>query len=809
MLLTQGSIPEVQDISINEALRARHLKLGSPAWQNYPLGPPDLVCLYKYIPVDPNQHIGVNSNTSTSGNNNRSGNTNNNEAGDAYEAGETHEDFLAQIKKKLELGTHFYNSGIDTSDPTSIAVFCKSIKEAIEENGQQLWYGKQKHFRVGHIAYSTYNCFSQCDMNVVVKFPGNIETYLTTSGDGDVALREDHPGANEELWLETFVSGVVRSFTQMMDNKSEGELNSVVETKIYNPLLMNDINDIAELFITKGFPLCYDKGFTLGGPVDCIGITNLNNYLVEVYCKIVQLSGYHEMAVSTLDEMISKMGKKFRELHYLKARILFENNRKMESLDIINEELQSKGKTGKPSVPNGVYKNELILLQINVLYSIVQDKEIQQLESDAKDIMSTHQMINKLSKHLCKISPSEFRPWYWLVKSYTSLKDFENALLALNSCPMNMTKDKYVFKRMDNSGGYGTRNGTGSAASSSSFDNTNAGGSNNANGNNNNNNSNPGSTQPGSPESMHLPLPVDVVMEDITGLNSQDVISEHMQASAFLMNLPGSSLKTTYAIAYSLLVDIVNLIGWEKLLVLRSDIFVMEEEFHEINSRRASASELEDEGLQNGGSGHAVGKEGANKSFLKDDKRLCERWLDNLFMVLYQDMKQYTIWQAEQVQFESNGTEYTGSTFEWELLGLLANRLKHFNEGSLAFQSGLKQRFSGVCCKKLIEYYVNEKNKILQNYKLSSGVILKNVQQLNNLLLDLCVQNMVWNHRWYIEFSLNLQYAFKSLIEQDGLEKLENEIKSKYSEEVYALCYDNALKFFSNQRVIPSDSHKH
>ncbi|KAL6939605.1 hypothetical protein ACO0RG_003449 [Hanseniaspora osmophila] len=803
MLLTQGSIPEVQETSINETLRARHSKLGSPALQTYPLGPADLVSLYKYIPVDPNQHIGANNNTSASGNNNNNNNNNSSGKTNNNEGAEVYEDPLAQIKKKLELGTHFYNSGIDTSDPTSIAVFCKSIKEAIEENGQQLWYGKQKHFRVGHIAYSTYNCFSQCDMNVVVKFPGNIETYLTTSEDGDIALKEDHPGANEELWLETFVSGVVRSFTQMMDNKSEGELNSVVETKLYNPLLMNDINDIAELFITKGFPLCYDRGFTLGGPVDCIGITNLNNYLVEVYCKIVQLSGYHQMAITTLDVMISKMGKKYRELYYLKARILFENNRKMESLDIINEELQSKGKTKKSSIPNGVYKNELILLQINVLDSIVKDKEIQQLENDAQDIALTHQMINKLSKQLCKISPSEFRPWYWLVKSYISLKDFENALLALNSCPMNMTKDKYIFKRMDNSGGYGARNGTGSSASSSSA-NASTAGSNNANGNS----SNSGVAQPGSPESMHLPLPIDVVMEDITGLNSQDVISEHMQAEASLMNLPGSSLKTTYAIAYSLLVDIVNLIGWEKLLVLRSDIFVMEEEFHEINSRKASTSEFETEDLQNGEAGISSGN-GVSKSFLKDDKRLCERWLDNLFMLLYQDMKQYTMWQAEQVQFESSGTEYTRSTFEWELLGLLANRLKHFNEGSLAFQVGLKQRFSGVCCKKLIEYYVNEKNRILQNYKLSSGVILKNVQQLNNLILDLCVQNMVWNHRWYIEFSLNLQYAFKSLIEQDGLEKLENEIKSKYSEEVYALCYDNALKFFGNQGVGISDFHAH
>ncbi|KAF9971477.1 hypothetical protein BGZ65_010408, partial [Modicella reniformis] len=45
-------------------------------------------------------------------------------------------------------------------------------------------------------------------------------------------------------------------------------------------------------------------------------------------------------------------------------------------------------------------------------------------------------------------------------------------------------------------------------------------------------------------------------------------------------------------------------------------------------------------------------------SFLFSNKRLCARWLDNLFMGLYEDLRRYAIWLAELQHFRSIHAPY-------------------------------------------------------------------------------------------------------------------------------------------------------
>jgi hypothetical protein len=58
-------------------------------------------------------------------------------------------------------------------------------------------------------------------------------------------------------------------------------------------------------------------------------------------------------------------------------------------------------------------------------------------------------------------------------------------------------------------------------------------------------------------------------------------------------------------------------------------------------------------------------------------KRLCERWLDNLFMVLYEDLRVYTLWRAEWEHFTKQQLKFNKQNNEWEMLGELALRLHH------------------------------------------------------------------------------------------------------------------------------------
>ncbi|GMF01957.1 unnamed protein product [[Candida] boidinii] len=100
------------------------------------------------------------------------------------------------------------------------------------------------------------------------------------------------------------------------------------------------------------------------------------------------------------------------------------------------------------------------------------------------------------------------------------------------------------------------------------------------------------------------------------------------------------------------------------------------------------------------------------KSKLSPDfkkKRLCERWLDNLFMLLYEDLRIYTMYRAEIMHFEAQQLDIKKTTLEWELLGLVAHRLGHKREAAQTFRKALTGRFAVRSSKKLLEFYIQEK----------------------------------------------------------------------------------------------------
>lgn len=113
------------------------------------------------------------------------------------------------------------------------------------------------------------------------------------------------------------------------------------------------------------------------------------------------------------------------------------------------------------------------------------------------------------------------------------------------------------------------------------------------------------------------------------------------------------------------------------------------------------------------------------------NKRLCERWLDNLFMVLYEDLRIYTIWRTEMAQFRQQAMEYKKSATEWEILGELAQRLHHFDESIEAYQSCLATRFSPKAMRGVLKLY----------------------EQRNDTrgMLGALIRLIAWQYRWYSE----------------------------------------------------------
>ncbi|KAG8726587.1 hypothetical protein FRC12_023255 [Ceratobasidium sp. 428] len=89
-------------------------------------------------------------------------------------------------------------------------------------------------------------------------------------------------------------------------------------------------------------------------------------------------------------------------------------------------------------------------------------------------------------------------------------------------------------------------------------------------------------------------------------------------------------------------------------------------------------------------------------------KRLCERWLDNLFMVLYEDLRIWTIFRAEVAHFKTQRVAYKKTGTEWEILGDLGARLHHKEDAKEAYTRCLEQKFSAKAWMRLLDIYADE-----------------------------------------------------------------------------------------------------
>ncbi|GAV50300.1 hypothetical protein ZYGR_0U01560 [Zygosaccharomyces rouxii] len=770
-MFSQGSIPEVKEEVVGYALSERRLKI--PQFQD--LGPPDLITMVKYIPSSGSNaaekghhHAGSTAAASSAAQTAaESADVNGSSAQINRGAGSADQATLltglhSSERLKGEIGTFFYCLGADTSDPTSIAVFLKSIADTISDT-PQVWFGKAKNFNVARISLSTWNTFRKCDVNVIVHIPGTVQTYILDSN-SEQSQMGTSAHDRDLVWTETFFSGIVRSIMLMKDNSEEGEIQNLVETYIVNPLTSGKLDSVTDIFI-KLFPVVYERGMLLGGPCHVTNVTRTNNYLVETLVEIVRLTH----SVEKCQEMLEALIERYPEAVVILVRVFLTNDLEVDALRLINEALVSKDpdsdENNYPEPPAYLdYKSELLCVETDFLIDVKKD----------------YKLAEKTAQAAVNCSPSEFTPWCLLAKVYIRLGDVENALLTLNACPMTPLKDKYALKRVV-----------------------------------------PIPTD----SSLHLPLPVDVILDEVSSLNPQDIQREHRSADPVLANLAASNLKSVFQVAYRLLTEIVRLTGWETLLKYRSKIFVMEEEYQgstdELNkpvSAKAVLPNGEEHSQQNGHSeGPYVAENGSGPTTADTiatentsssvhslrSKRLCERWLDNLFMLLYEDLKTYTLWQTEQLYFEAQYSKYNKLTFEWELFGLCARRLGHYPEAARAFQRGLFQRFSSECARRLMEYCVKERQQIREqsgspNTEYTSSQIITRTRELDNTIIDLCVKVCCWNHRWYIEFSIKLIDALSEVIQDMGFTKVSNEIAARYSEQVCQLMKDNMLDFFAN-----------
>ena len=139
------------------------------------------------------------------------------------------------------------------------------------------------------------------------------------------------------------------------------------------------------------------------------------------------------------------------------------------------------------------------------------------------------EMALECAKRAVTAAPSEFSTWARLAEVYVGLEQWDLALLTLNSCPMFTYQDKDT-PRMPQ------------------------------------------------PSRIMLPILAESMLDEIDeGQPKQGDPHDYVHPS--LRRLHAASYQGTFLKAYNLLTKIAAAIGWDQLLKIRSEVFVMEEEY--------------------------------------------------------------------------------------------------------------------------------------------------------------------------------------------------------------------------------------
>ncbi|KAK9900039.1 chaps-domain-containing protein [Cystobasidium minutum MCA 4210] len=696
-----------------------------------------------------------------------------------------------------DIGSYHYVSGIDASSSASLAAYINSLTYSLEETPG--WFGGKgkSEWKVKHGVYCAYNAFSRVDVRVEVKIPGGVEAYIVDS------RGERHP-PSPAIWTEVYLTSALRAILYADDPNYK-----IAGFRKLDPI--KTLED--EVRFVSAAEQCYSKGWSLGSDPEIQVATNISNHLTSGIMKYFGDSNRYGPAVNLFEKLLVRDG----EIASLLASAYIGMDEEVKAVQVLHRAIQE-------------HPQSYPLLHVQ-----------------ADFLRKKPEWAFKLARQAVNCAPSEFVTWSKLTEVNIELKEYDAALLALNSCPM-FTYNERDMHRMP------------------------------------------------TPSRTHLPVKQFITESGVLPADSGDPSNaEHDQADIALMRLPAPNLKGTWKKAYDLLTQTVAHVGWDELLRTRSEVFVMEEEYRMqkqmqdgvpiVEGEETNGSSHPDNGADDYASTHALrsstteshrpqspsalsqskqrthtngsispaddpqkqlerspeppsspipeirisehnedsdeanadvdnelkssmngpapgvdkpatshvseahdahtdeiakeagatadsqnneqastpqdqNKQGAVRPSLMN-KRLCERWLDNLFMVLYEDLRVYTIWRSEIAHYKSQHLPYRKTPTEWEILGDLAQRLHHRDEAKDAYQRCIEQtvasgtsRFPAKVWQKLLEYYVDEGD----------------VQKSLNAIIRLAT----YQHRWYQEMAYPTAVARQlyRLIQREGVSKV-------------------------------------
>ncbi|KAI0263047.1 chaps family protein [Gloeopeniophorella convolvens] len=606
-----------------------------------------------------------------------------------------------------DLGSYHYVSGIDTSSSASLAAYINSLTYSIEES--QAWFSKGPVWKVKNGCFCCFDAFSRVDVRVDVKIPGGVVAYV-------IDLRGERHEATPEIWQETYLSAILRAILYSDDPTYFLEAYRRLE-----PISTPD----AELRFLQAAEALFMKGWQVGSDPEIQVATVVSNHLTAGIVKYFGDSGRWQHAAN----LFEKLAVREPEVASLLARSYIGMNEEVKAVQIMA--------TAMKQTPQSYL---LLHTQCDFLRS-----------------KGKHEWALKLARQAVNCAPSEFVTWEKLTDIYIDLGQFESALLTLNSCPMftfngrdahrnitaarlhlpikaavaeilperEKTEDDEADPALQRLPAPGLR-GTWARAYSLLTRLV---------------------SQIGWDELLKTRSAVFVMEEeyrmqkahaDIAAVTRDDADVDddastrgvHAPPSTSQVGSPVSSVgpsPTSPTIAPT--EDVENSIPTIRI----STESARNRETAEREQEAAAAAAAKVNGAEKVNGGPAVdgprppvqaaagesdqegaesaqsGGHGVQEAFSFSNKRLCERWLDNLFMVLYEDLRVWTIFRAEVAHFKTQHVAYRKTGLEWEILGDLGIRLHHKEEAKEAFQRALDTpRYSIKPWAKLLDMYADE-----------------------------------------------------------------------------------------------------
>ncbi|KAI1201702.1 chaps-domain-containing protein [Nemania serpens] len=633
-------------------------------------------------------------------------------------------DLVHLLKQNLrntgkQTGVYHHVTGVDASSSASLAAYINTL--TYKEHGQTPTH------KIVEGVFCCYNAFSRLDMRVHVTIPGTVEAFC-------VDERGEKRKATDELWLETYLCSVLRAYSYA-DDGSGDTIRKIMGVRRFNPVTNTETE---HRFLSAAETLFF-RGWQLGSDSVVQVPNNVSNHLTSGLLKYFHTTGRFTSAIN----LFEKLRTQNVEVSSLLAKVLFMGNEEVQGVRVLYQALKES-------------PMDYVMLDSQAEFLI---KKAMTAETPAQREERLKMALGCADRSTIA-APSEFGTWARLAQVYVALEDWENALTILNSCPMFTYQDKDAPIMPE-------------------------------------------------PKEVYLPTLPETRLDEIDS-EPESRFAEQVDPS--LLNLRAAGYRGTFKLAYNILTEMTAKIGWDQLLKIRSSVFVMEDEYrtdrqddapqasppkrnpstdglrgspepttngdHEMEAGETKKKEIDStsETLANGNVDETVEKpthtidpgevkaDGDTTSTTDEhlsrlnNKRLCERWLDSLFMVLYEDLRVYTIWRTQMAQYRAQSMQYKKSAEEWEILGALAERLQHHDEAAEAYRACLAARFSPKALSGLLRVY--------QKHKVTRDTIAA------------VIRLVTWQYRWYSEFSPELLHTIRVLIEEEGAVKVRSIIQA-------------------------------